>query len=69
VTDSDPSPLGYHATDWTTPLLGCDLRDRHGIEISDRTDSRAIDRLGISWNRPHHELALRLKTLRQSKVG
>ena len=69
VIDSDPRPLGYHSTVWTAPLLRCYLRDHHGIEVSDRTVSRAIDRLGIRWKRPRHELALRPKTWRQSKGG
>jgi hypothetical protein len=30
---------------------------------------RAIDRLGIIWKRPRHELALRPETWRQSKGG
>ena len=69
VIDGDPRPLGYHATVWTAPLLRRYLRDCHGIEVSDRTVSRAIDRLGIIWKRPRHELALRPKTWRQSKGG
>jgi transposase len=69
VIDGDPRPLGYHATVWTAPLLSRYLRDHHGIEVSDKTVSRAIDRLGIVWKRPRHELALRPKTWRQSKGG
>src|SRR4051794_22630877 len=69
VIDGDPRPLGYHATVWTAPLLCRYLRDRHGIEVSDRTVSRAIDRLGLRWKRPRHELARRPKTWRQSKGG
>jgi transposase len=69
VIDGDPRKLGYHATVWTAPLLSRYLRDRHGIEVSDRTVSRAIDRLGLCWKRPRHELALRPKTWRQSKGG
>lgn len=69
VIDGDPRQLGYHATVWTAPLLSRYLRDHHGIEVSERTVSRAIDRLGISWKRPRHELALRPKTWRQSKGG
>jgi transposase len=69
VIDGDPRRLGYQATVWTAPLLAGYLRDRHGIEVSDRTVRRAIDRLGIRWKRPRHELALRPKTWRQSKGG
>jgi transposase len=69
VIDGDPRPLGYHATVWTAPLLSQYLRDHHGIVVSDKTVSRAIDRLGIIWKRPRHELALRPRTWRQSKGG
>ena len=69
VIDGDPRQLGYHATAWTAPLLRCYLRDHQGIAVSDRTVSRAIDRLGIRWKRPRHELALRPETWRQSKGG
>src|SRR3954470_17150276 len=69
VIDDDPRDFGYHATVWTAPLLSRYLRDHHAIEVSDRTISRAIDRLGISWKRPRHELALRPETWRQSKGG
>jgi transposase len=69
VIDGDPRLLGYHATVWTAPLLSRYLRDHHGIEVSDRTVGRAIDRLDIRWKRPRHELALRPETWRQSKGG
>ena len=52
VIDGDPRQLGYHATVWTAPLLSRYLRDHHGIEVSDRTVSRAIDRLGIVGSGP-----------------
>ena len=69
VIDSDPRELGYQATVWTAPLLGQYLRDHHAIAVSERTVSRAIDRLRLRWKRPRHELALRSKTWRQSKGG
>jgi len=69
VIDGDPRKFGYHATVWTAPLLSRYLRDHHAIEVSDRTVSRAIDRLGIRWKRPRHELALRPEMWRQSKGG
>jgi transposase len=69
VIDGDPRKFGYHATVWTAPLLSRYLRDHHAIEVSDRTVSRAIDRLGIRWKRPRHQLALRPETWRQSKGG
>jgi transposase len=69
VIDDDPRKFGYHATVWTAPLLSRYLHDHHGIEVSERTVGRAIDRLGIVWKRPRHELDLRPKTWRQSKGG
>jgi transposase len=69
VIDGDPRKFGYHATVWTAPLLVRYLRDHHAIEVSDRTVSRAIDRLGLRWKRPRHELALRPEMWRQSKGG
>jgi transposase len=69
VIDDDPRKLGYHATVWTAPLLSRYLRDHHAIKVSDRTVSRAIDRLSIRWKRPRHELDLRPETWRQSKGG
>jgi transposase len=69
VIDGDPRKFGYHATVWTAPLLSRYLRDHRAINVSDRTVSRAIDRLGIRWKRPRHELALRPETWRQSKGG
>ena len=69
VIDGDPRKFGYHATVWTAPLLGRYLREHHAIQVSDRTVSRAIDRLGIRWKRPRHELARRSETWRQSKGG
>jgi transposase len=69
VIDGDPRQIGYHATVWTAPLLRCYLRGHHGIEVCEKTVSRAIDRLGLNWKRPRHQLALRPKTWRQSKGG
>jgi len=69
VIDDDPRKFGYHATVWTAPLLSQYLRDHYAIEVSDRTVSRAIDRLGIRWKRPRHELSRRPETWRQSKGG
>jgi transposase len=69
VIDSDPRKLGYHATVWTAPLLAQYLRDHHEVEVSRKTVGRAIDRLGIRWKRPRHELSRRSPTWRQSKGG
>jgi transposase len=69
VIDGDPRQFGYHATVWTAPLLSRYLREHHAIQVSDRTVSRALDRLGLRWKRPRHVLALRPETWRQSKGG
>jgi transposase len=69
VIDSDPRKLGYHSTVWTAPLLVCYLQDHHDVEVSRKTVSRAIARLGIRWKRPRHQLARRPDTWRQSKGG
>jgi transposase len=69
VIDSDPRELGYHSTVWTAPLLAQYLRDHHDVDVSRKTVGRAIDRLGIRWKRPRHELSRRSPTWRQSKGG
>jgi transposase len=69
VIDSDPRKLGSHATVWTAPLRVQYLRDQHDVEVSRKTVGRAIDRLGIRWKRPRHELSRRSPTWRQSKGG
>jgi transposase len=69
VFDQDPRELGYHGTVWTAPLLCQYLRQGHGIVVSRKTVSRAIDRLDLHWKRPRHQLALRPGTWRQSKGG
>ena len=69
VIDTDPRALGYHQTVWTAPLLVRHLRDHHQVEVSRKTVSRALRRLGIRWKRPRHQLALRPETWRQSKGG
>jgi transposase len=69
VIDTDPRELGDRSTVWTAPLLSRYLHERHRIAVCDRTVSRAIARLGISWKRPRHQLARRPDTWRQSKGG
>jgi transposase len=69
VIDQDPRGLGYHSTVWTAALLMQHLKRVHGIEVSRKSISLAIARLGIRWKRPRHQLALRPKTWRQSKGG
>jgi len=69
IIDTDPRLLGYHQTVWTAPLLVRHLRDHHQVEVSRKTVSRAIARLGIRWKRPRHQLGRRPPTWRQSKGG
>jgi transposase len=69
VIDKDPRELGYRSTTWTAVLLARHLERAHDIEVSRRSVGLALDRLGIRWKRPRHELALRPKTWRQSKGG
>ena len=69
VIDKDPREFGYRSTNWTAALLVRYLERAHGIEVSRRSVGLAIDRLGIRWKRPRHELALRPETWRQSKGG
>ena len=69
VIDQDPRKSGYHSTVWTAALLIRHLKRVHGIEVSRKSISSAMDRLGIRWKRPRHQLALRPETWRQSKGG
>lgn len=69
VIDKDPRELGYHSTVWTAALLIRHLQRVHGIEVSRKSISAALGRLGIRWKRPRHHLALRPETWRQSKGG
>ena len=67
VLDEDPRRYGYHATVWTASLLQHYLRDSHGLDVSRKSVSRAIDRLGYRWKRPRYVLASRPATWRQAK--
>jgi transposase len=69
VIDCDPRALGYRATGWTNRLLRRYLREVHHIDVSRKSVSLALARLGIRWKRPRHQLALRPDTWRQSKGG
>jgi transposase len=69
VIDEDPRLLGYNCVVWTAPLLQRYLQQRCRLEVSRKTVSRALDRLGMRWKRPRHQLALRPGTWRQSKGG
>src|SRR3954465_3257234 len=67
VIDKDPREWGYHSTIWTAALLVHSLKRAHGIAISQKSVSLAIDRLRMRGKRPRHQLALRPPTWRQSK--
>jgi len=69
VIDEDPRQHGYHATVWTAPLLQHYLRDAQDLDISRKSVSRAIDRLGYRWKRPRYTLVSRPDTWRQAKGG
>ncbi len=69
VIDQDPRRWGYRSTGWTNALLRQYLKEIHQLTVSRRSISRALDRLGIRWKRPRHQLALRPDTWRQSKGG
>lgn len=69
VIDEDPRQFGYGCVVWTAPLLQRYLHQRCGLEVSPKTVGRALDRLGMRWKRPRHQLALRPDTWRQSKGG
>jgi transposase len=69
VIDEDPRLRGYNCVVWTAPLLQRYLRQRCRLKVSRKTVSRALDRLGMRWKRPRHQLALRPDTWRQSKGG
>lgn len=69
VIDKDPRKLGYHSTVWTAPLLREYLEQVHGIAVSQKSVSLAIERLRMRWKRPRHQLALRPEHWHQSKGG
>jgi transposase len=69
VIDTDPRELGYRHTGWTNALLRNYLAEVHGLEVSRKSVSLALARLGIRWKRPRHHLAQRPDTWRQSKGG
>lgn len=65
----DPRQPGYRSTVWTAALLRQYLHDVHRLEVSQRSVSRALARLGITWKRPRYDLARRSATWRQAKGG
>jgi transposase len=69
VIDTDPRELGYRQTVWTADLLALHLKGQHRIVVSIQSVRLAIDRLGIEWKRPRHDLGLKAKRWRQAKGG
>lgn len=69
IVDSDPRDYGYHSTVWTAALLRLYLSEVHHLDVSQRSVSYAIDRLGIIWKRPRHDLARQSATWQQAKGG
>lgn len=69
VIDQDPREFSYRSTIWTAPLLVEYLNQTHGLRVSVQSVRLALARLGISWKRPRHTLALRSATWRQAKGG
>jgi hypothetical protein len=49
VIDCGPREFGYHSTEWTAPLLLVYLSQIHGIDVSRKGVSLAIDRIEIGY--------------------
>ena len=64
-----PENHGYAATVWTAPLLRQYLKNGPHLDPSQRSVSRALERLELSWKRPRHCLVRRSPTWRQAKGG
>ena len=56
LMDEGPENHGYAATVWTAPLLCQHVKKVHHLDISQRSVSRALERLELSWKRPRHSL-------------
>jgi transposase len=69
LVDTDPRDFGFRQTVWTAEAITSHLKHDHRIEVSVQSVRLAIDRLGIVWKRPRHQLSLRSKTWRQAKGG
>lgn len=52
LVETSPLDEGYEFTTWTTPLLRSHLKEHMGIEVSDDTVRRTLDRLEFVWRRP-----------------
>ena len=51
-----PERCGYHATNWTVPLLQDQVRQNLGRQCSQVTNRRCLHRLGYGWKRPRYVL-------------
>lgn len=69
LVDTDPRDFGFRQTVWTAGAIVVHLKREHGIDVSVQSVGLAIDRLGVVWKRPRHQLSLRPRTWRQSKGG
>jgi len=69
LMDEGPENHGYAATVWTAPLLCQHVKKVHHLDTSQRSVSRALERLELSWKRPRHCLARRSPRWRQAKGG
>lgn len=69
LMDEGPENHGYAATVWTSPLLCQHVKNAHHLDASQRSVSRALERLELSWKRPGHGLARRSRRWRQAKGG
>jgi transposase len=69
IIDTDPRKLDYRSTVWTVPLLMHYLSSHHRLSVSAQSVRLALARLGQSWKRPRHHLALRAATWQQAKGG
>jgi transposase len=69
IIETDPRLLGYRATVWTAPLLRQYLADSYTIDVSPRSVSYALARLGLAWKRPRYDLIRCSPTWRQAKGG
>jgi transposase len=69
LMDEGPENHGYAAMVWTAPLLRQHVKNVHHLDASQRSVSRALERLELSWKRPRHCLARRSPRWRQAKGG
>jgi transposase len=51
-----PDPWGYHASQWTVPVLIEHLATQSGQRVSDSTVRRQLRRMGYVWKRPRYVL-------------